>query len=304
MDAQATIQALVRLIDDPDELVFQQVRDELMKFGPDVVPVLEQSWEQDYYGLLFQDRIENLIHDIQFEAVKHQLNSWLQSPDKDLLQGAMVIAKYQYPGLDDTQVFAQIQSIRRDIWLELNDHQTAFEQVKIFNRIFFGMHGFRGDTHNYHTPAHSYINNVIERKKGNPLSLCVLYSIIAQSLDLPIYGVNLPNHFILAYMDDRHSSLHLQKEDNYGVLFYINAFAKGSIFDANEIKSFLQGIHLQPDRSHFEPCSNSAILKRMLTNLIYAFQQAGSAQKVSELQELRSLIPWVPSRFSLYFWLK
>ena len=108
MDAQATIQALVRLIDDPDELVFQQVRDELMKFGPDVVPVLEQSWEQDYYGLLFQDRIENLIHDIQFEAVKHQLNSWLQSPDKDLLQGAMVIAKYQYPGLDDTQVFAQI----------------------------------------------------------------------------------------------------------------------------------------------------------------------------------------------------
>lgn len=304
MDAQATIQALVRLIDDPDELVFQQVRDELMKFGPDVVPVLEQSWEQDYYGLLFQDRIENLIHDIQFEAVKHQLNSWLQSPDKDLLQGAMVIAKYQYPGLDDTQVFAQIQGIRRDIWLELNDHQTAFEQVKIFNRIFFGMHGFRGDTHNYHTPAHSYINNVIERKKGNPLSLCVLYSIIAQSLDLPIYGVNLPNHFILAYMDDRHSSLHLQKEDNYGVLFYINAFAKGSIFDANEIKSFLQGIHLQPDRSHFEPCSNSAILKRMLTNLIYAFQQAGSAQKVSELQELRSLIPWVPSRFSLYFWLK
>jgi regulator of sirC expression with transglutaminase-like and TPR domain len=291
MDAQATIQALVRLIDDPDELVFQQVRDELMKFGPDVVPVLEQSWEQDYYGLLFQDRIENLIHDIQFEAVKHQLNSWLQSPDKDLLQGAMVIAKYQYPGLDDTQVFAQIQGIRRDIWLELNDHQTAFEQVKIFNRIFFGMHGFRGDTHNYHTPAHSYINNVIERKKGNPLSLCVLYSIIAQSLDLPIYGVNLPNHFILAYMDDRHSSLHLQKEDNYGVLFYINAFAKGSIFDANEIKSFLQGIHLQPDRSHFEPCSNSAILKRMLTNLIYAFQQAGSAQKVSELQELRSLIP-------------
>ncbi|MFM8963974.1 MAG: HEAT repeat domain-containing protein [Sphingomonadales bacterium] len=86
MDTQATIKALVRLIDDPDELVFQQVRDELMKFGPDVVPVLEQSWEQDYYGLLFQDRIENLIHDIQFEAVKHQLNTWLQSPDKDLLK--------------------------------------------------------------------------------------------------------------------------------------------------------------------------------------------------------------------------
>ncbi|MFM7007374.1 MAG: transglutaminase-like domain-containing protein [Flavobacteriales bacterium] len=291
MDANATIKALVRLIDDPDELVYQQVRDELMKFGSDVLPVLEQSWEQDYYGLLFQDRIENLIHDIQFETVKNQLNAWLYSSDKDLLTGAIIIAKYQFPGLDEAQLNERIQAIRRDIWLELNDHQTAFEQVKIFNRIFFGMHRFRGDGQNYHTPNNSYINTVLETRKGNPLSLCIIYSVIAQSLDLPIYGVNLPNHFVLAYMDSKHSSFGLQQEDDYGVLFYINAFAKGSIFDSREIKAFLDGIHLQPDRSHFEPCSNSAILKRMLSNLIYAFQQVGSAQKVAELQELRSLIP-------------
>lgn len=291
MDAQTTIQALVRLIDDPDELVFQHVRNELMKFGSQVLPVLEQSWEQDYYGLLFQDRVENLIQDIQFETVKNQLRAWLQSPDKDLLTGAIIIARYQYPGMDEDLLHERIQSIRRDIWLELNDHQTAFEQVKIFNRIFFGMHRFRGDSQNYHTPAHSYINNVLESRKGNPLSLCVIYSVIAQSLDLPIYGVNLPNHFVLAYMDSKHSAFSLQQEDDYGVLFYINAFSKGSIFDANEIKEYIKGIHLQLERGHFEPCSNSAILKRMLSNLIYAFQQVGSVQKVAELQALRSLIP-------------
>jgi regulator of sirC expression with transglutaminase-like and TPR domain len=292
MKANATIQALVRLIDDPDELVYQQVRDELLKFGSEVLPVLEQSWEQDYYGLLFQDRIENLIHDIQFESVKAQLKMWLQAPDKDLLSGAIIIAKYQYPGLDAALLHERIQAIRRDIWLELNDHQTAFEQVKIFNRIFFGMHRFRGESQNYHTPANSYINTVLESRKGNPLSLCLIYSVIAQSLDLPIYGVNLPNHFVLAYMDSKHSAFGLkQEEDDYGVLFYINAFSKGSIFDAAEIKAFIQGIHLQPDRSFFEPCSNSAILKRMLSNLIHAFQQVGSAQKVAELQELRNMIP-------------
>lgn len=292
MEANATIQALVRLIDDPDELVYQQVRDELLKFGSEVLPVLEQSWEQDYYGLLFQDRIENLIHDIQFESVKAQLKTWLQAPDKDLLSGAIIIAKYQYPGLDAALLNERIQAIRRDIWLELNDHQTAFEQVKIFNRIFFGMHRFRGESQNYHTPANSYINTVLESRKGNPLSLCLIYSVIAQSLDLPIYGVNLPNHFVLAYMDSKHSAFGLkQEEDDYGVLFYINAFSKGSIFDAAEIKSFIQGIHLQPDRSFFEPCSNSAILKRMLSNLIHAFQQVGAVQKVAELQELRNMIP-------------
>jgi regulator of sirC expression with transglutaminase-like and TPR domain len=292
MNQQTTIQALVRLIDDPDELIFQQVRQELMNMGTEVIPHLESSWEQDYYGLLFQDRIENVIHDIQFEEVKSQLNAWLHSADKDLLKGAVIIAKYQYPGLDEQNVLNQIQMIRRDIWLELNDHQTAFEQVKIFNRIFFGMHRFKGASHQVPSPHHSLINVVLENKKGNPLSLCLLYSVIAQSLDLPIYGVNLPNHFILAYMDSKHSAMGMQQnEDDYGVLFYINAFAKGSIFDANEIKTFLKGIHLNPERSHFEPCSNSAILKRMLTNLIFAFQQAGAAQKVNELQELRALIP-------------
>ncbi len=291
MNNQSTIKALVRLIEDPDEQVYEQVRGELMKYGPDVVPVLEQSWEQDFFGLLFQNRIENIIHDIQFEAIKNQLKTWLDSSEKDLLQGALIIAKYQYPSLDEEAIFTQIQSIRRDIWLELNDHQTAFEQVKIFNRIFFGMHGFKGDSKNYHTPAHSFINQVLERKKGNPLSLCLIYSVIAQSLDIPIYGVNLPNHFILAYMDDKHSAIKFSSYDEYGVLFYINAYSKGSILDGNEIKSFIQGIHMQPERSHFEPCSNSAILKRMLANLIFAFQQAGSAQKVSELMELRGLIP-------------
>jgi regulator of sirC expression with transglutaminase-like and TPR domain len=215
----------------------------------------------------------------------------LQAPDKDLLSGAIIIAKYQYPGLDEAILHERIQAIRRDIWLELTDHQTAFEQVKIFNRIFFGIHRFRGESQHYHTPANSYINTVLESRKGNPLSLCLIYSVIAQSLDLPIYGVNLPNHFVLAYMDSKHSGFGLKQEDDYGVLFYINAFSKGSIFDATEIKAFIQGIHVQPDRSHFEPCSNSAIIKRMLSNLIYAFQQVGSAQKVAELQELRSLIP-------------
>jgi regulator of sirC expression with transglutaminase-like and TPR domain len=130
----------------------------------------------------------------------------------------------------------------------------------------------------------------LDSKKGNPLSLCLIYSIIAQSLDLPIYGVNLPNHFVLAYMDAKHSSFAINQQNEYGVLFYINAFSKGSIFDTNEIKEFLNGLSLAHNREYFEPCSNTAVIKRMLTNLIAAFQQVGNAEKVSELKTLRDLV--------------
>jgi regulator of sirC expression with transglutaminase-like and TPR domain len=266
------------------------VRDQLVKIGSEAIPYLENSWETEYYGLLFQNRIETIIHNIQFDAVKSKLEEWVQSTEKDLLKGAIIVAKYQYPGLDESKIHDSLQMIRRDIWLELNDHQTAYEQVKIFNRVFFGLHHFQGDNQNFHSSVNSYINTVLESKKGNPLSLCLIYSIIAQSLDLPIYGVNLPNHFVLAYMDAKYSSFTINQQNEFGVLFYINAFSKGSIFDTNEIKDFLNGLNLNHHREYFEPCSNTSVIKRMLTNLIASFQQVGNFEKVEELKTLRELV--------------
>jgi regulator of sirC expression with transglutaminase-like and TPR domain len=130
---------------------------------------------------------------------------------------------------------------------------------------------------------------VLETKKGNPLSLCLVYSIIAQSLDMPIYGVNLPNHFVLTYLDEDNINPIINTKNIHGGLFYINAFSKGGIFDENEIKEFLNGLNKPESREYFEPCSNSAILTRMLTNLIASFQQSGSANKVDELIQLRDL---------------
>jgi len=286
----SSIRALVKLIDDPDEGIYNHVRDELIKCGSKAIPYLEKSWEDEYYGLVFQNRIENIIHDIQFEDIKGSLRKWNDCSEKDLLEGAIIVARYQYPGLIESEIRDYIQSLRRDIWLELNDHLTAFEQVKVFNRIFFKEHKFYGDSKNYHSPVNSYINSVIETKKGNPLSVCLIYSIVAQSLDLPIYGVNLPNHFVLAYIDEKGSGVMINQENEYGVLFYINAFSNGVIFNTNEIRQFLKELKLEQRREFFEPCSNSAIIKRMLTNLISSFQRVGNSEKVDELKILRNII--------------
>jgi regulator of sirC expression with transglutaminase-like and TPR domain len=285
-----SIKALVKLIDDPDEDIFLHVRDELIKCGSQAIPYLEKSWEDEYYGLVFQSRIENIIHDIQFEDVKDALKKWNDCPEKDLLEGALIVARYQYPGIIDSEIRDYIQTLRRDIWLELNDHLTAYEQVKVFNKIFFKEHKFYGDSKNYHSPVNSYINTVTESKKGNPLSICLIYSIVAQSLDLPIYGVNLPNHFVLAYMDEKGSGALINEQNEFGVLFYINAFSNGVIFNTNEIKQFLNELKFEHRREFFEPCSNSAIIKRMLTNLISSFQKVGNQEKVEELKILRNII--------------
>jgi len=285
-----SLQALIALIEDPDEQIFAHVRDRLLEYGPDAIQYLETSWEEQDFGLLFQSRIEALIHEIQFEECKRQLTGWYASTSKDLLKGAIIIAKYQYPGLDEKAIFDFVERMRRDCWLELNPNMTAFESVGVINKIFFGQYGFKGNASNYNSPLNSYINTVIETKKGNPLSLSILYSVVAQQLELPIYGVNLSNHFILAYMDDNGISQFLSNSNEYGVLFYINTFSKGSLFQKDDIDQFLNSIQQTPEPGHFQPCSNSDILRRMLTNLISSFQQVGHAEKVNELIELRTLL--------------
>lgn len=284
-----SVQALIRLIEDPDDHVYAHVHDQLKSYGPEAIPYLENSWESSDFGLLFQNRIENLIHEIQFENVKHLLQEWIHSPEKDLLEGAVIVAKYQYPGLEEERIRYEVNQIRKDIWLELNPNQTAFEKIKAFNKIFYEHHGFQGNSKSFHSPLNSYINTVLETRRGNPLSLSLIYSIVAQSLKLPIYGVNLPNHFILAYMDEHRINAMTGNKNPYGVLFYINTFSKGSIFHERDIHQFLDQLKLPAARSYFEPCPNTLIIQRMLTNLISAFQQVGNADKVNELVELRSL---------------
>jgi regulator of sirC expression with transglutaminase-like and TPR domain len=285
-----SLHALIALMDDPDEQVYAHVRNRVLEIGPEAIQQLQTSWEESDLGLLFQSRIENLIHEIQFEACKTDLTTWYASSSKDLLKGALIVAKYQYPGLDEKSVMDSIERMRRDCWLEINPNMTAFEAVRIINKVIFEQYGFVGNSKNYNSSNNSYINTVIESRKGNPLSLSLIYSIIAQKLELPIYGVNLPNHFILAYMDNNGTNLFMSNGNEYGVLFYINTFSKGSIFQKEDIQQFLQSIQVTPDASHFQPCSNSDIIRRMLTNLIAAFQQVGSHEKVNELCELRSLL--------------
>jgi regulator of sirC expression with transglutaminase-like and TPR domain len=290
MEDNSKLKALISLVEDPDEEVFSHVRERILEFGTEVISLLENSWMERDLGDQFRDRIADIIRDIQLEDVKRRLVVWYDSPQKDLLEGSLIIAKYQYPNLEEDKVRTEIERIRRDCWLELNDYMTAFERVRILNKIIFGVHGFTGNKENYTSPLNSYINTVIETKKGNPLSLCIVYSIVASQLNLPIFGVNLPNHFILAYIDQNGTNNFLSNANEYGVLFYINAFSKGTIFQKEDITQFLTGINQKPQTWHYEPCSNSDIIRRMLTNLIASYQQSGDSQKVEDLSVLRSFL--------------
>jgi regulator of sirC expression with transglutaminase-like and TPR domain len=291
MSQQKEIKALIHLIDDPDEHIFNQIREKILSIGNEVIPLLEEAWENQNLGMLYQSRIEDIIHKIQFDAVYHNLYQWANSGSQDLLEGALIINRYQYPDLDEDDIKNKISVIRQDVWIELNNSLTAFEIIRVVNYILFDLHGFTGNKKNYHSPQNSYLSTVLESKKGNPLSLAILYCIIAQQLEIPVYGVNLPSHFVLAYKDNNNvlDFLETEQEDN-GVLFYVNPFSRGTIFNRTEIEQFLDQLKLEPKSNFFEPCSNVDIVKRILANLVYSYEKLGYPEKVNELKELKSAL--------------
>jgi len=286
--AQDEIKALISLLDDPDEMVFDQIRLKIESMGEEIIPVLEDAWEYQAYGILFQSRVENIIHNIQFDNVKADLGKWAATEEKDLLDGMLALAKYQYPEIDDDEIRALINKIEKDIWLEFHDGLTALEKLKVFNHIMFDVHGFEGNKKHYHSTDNSFINRVLESKKGNPISLAVLYLILAERLDLPVYGVNLPRHFILAWGDLMDFSL--GDSDEPKILFYINPFSGGSVFGKRDIDAFLKELKLKPNPIFFLPCSNYDIMVRSMNNLIHSYEQDGQGHKAEEIRELQRII--------------
>ena len=278
------VNSLIKLLDDPDREIYDHVHDKLLSYGNEAVEYLESAFEQAFDPIQ-QERIVDLVHEIQFKIVRNDLQLWFQGGAFDLLQGILIINRYQYPDLDEQKVINQIEAIKRDIWIQMMNEASPAEQIKLINHVFYSIYGFSGNTANHQDPQNSYINQVLETKKGNQISLAIIYSIIAQKLDIPVYGVNLPQHFILAYMDET-----LQSEFEGGILFYINAFNKGFIFGRRDVDMFLKQLNLKFDKQFYEPCSNTDIIKRVLRNLISAYEHLGSAEKVGELNELLGII--------------
>ncbi|MDN5203568.1 transglutaminase-like domain-containing protein [Fulvivirgaceae bacterium BMA10] len=266
------LKALISLLDDEDKEISTHIEEKIISLGDEVIPHLEAQWEQSFNPET-QKKIEELIHTLQFESLKQKLISWKASEEQDLLEGMCLVATYQYPDLELSQLKQDIEQIYYEIWPSLKPDIHPFDQVKIFNDIFFGKLKFGANNKNFHAPGNSMINVVLQTKRGNPITLCVIYLLVAQKLEMPVYGVNLPNLFILTYKS---------KE----IQFYINAFNRGLIFTKEDIDRYINELYLTPNDTYYEPCDNLDIIKRALRNLSNAFEKIGDHYKVEELKIL------------------
>ena len=271
------IKALVSLLDDDDKEVLQLVEQEIRQQREIIIPYLENEWEGAGFNPKVQRRIEELVHELQFEVLLLRLSDWHHGGAIDLLEGLWIIATYQYPDLSLESLRSDFEQFYYETWLEFKEDMHPIDQIRALNHVFFSKLKFGSNTKNFHAASNSMINIVLESRKGNPITMCWIYMIVAQRLNMPVYGVNLPNLFVLTYKKD-------------AVQFYINVFNKGLVFMRSDIDHYVAQLNIKSNDSFYQPCSNLEILRRVVRNLTLAFEKTGDNDKVKEIGWMATIL--------------
>ena len=202
MISENQIRALIRLLSDEDDRIVRTISGRLIDIGPTAVPLLQEAEiEQPEMA----DRIASVLEEIRGSKLEDELTSLASLTDDamNLEVGAFLIARYAYPALEVDRYHAQLDTMAGEVRARIGHRASGEEAVNALNRYLFIEQGFKGNTKNYYEVENSYINCVMDRRVGIPISLSVVYLLIGQRLALPLIGIGMPGHFLVKYESDR-----------------------------------------------------------------------------------------------------
>ena len=287
MQENKEISALFHLIDDPDEEVFNTVSERIVSLGRSIIPNLENLWETTPDEGV-QERIEMLIHKLHFRDLVNDLTEW-KNGRAELLQGAMLVARYRYPEMNATLTLQEMEKIRRNIWLELNSYLTPLEQVNVITGILYSYYKLKGNEVAYDIQEDFLINKVIEQKKGNAITNGILYLVICELLDIPVRAINIPKQFILGYFDVDYNFPNPERQKSEKINFYIDPL-NGQIYSHKDVENYFKRISVPPTPSYFKQLSNQRIIQHLLEEFSKCFSDDRNLYKKNDLIFLAKLL--------------
>jgi regulator of sirC expression with transglutaminase-like and TPR domain len=296
MEENKEISALFHLIDDPDEEVFNVVSTRIIDYGKGIIPNLENLWENTISEEV-QERIELLIHRLHYRDLTEELIQWNNNVHQDLLTGALLVARFQYPDLVTAQVYQDIEKLRRNIWLELNSYLTPLEQVNVLTSILYNYFNLRGVEIGYQHPEEFLINKQLETKRGNTIANGILYLILSELLDVPIRAINIPHQFVLGYFKPDYDFSRHGENPLYKTEFFIDPMS-GQVFTHKDVENYFKRINVPPAASYFKQLSNKRVIQFFLEEFSKCFTDEKNSYKQKELLALAELITITPENES------
>lgn len=195
----------------------------------------------------------------------------IHQPDEhiDLAKAALYIAQEEYSELEIEEYLNAIDSMAIELKQRLPLEKYPLKIIQCINQYLYDDLKFTGNTQNYYDPRNSFLNDVVERRVGIPITLALLYIEIARRIDFPMIGIGMPGHFLI-------------RPDFSEIEIFVDAFNNGEVMFAQDCQERLsqiyqQNVILQPE--FLAPVTKKQFLARMLTNLKYIYLKQQQLEK-------------------------
>lgn len=271
---------LIKLLDDEDEGIYSNIRERFLSYGDLSSNFLKDFAEDE--NVLLRKRVNEIISTINIDRLEKKFIEL--SSKKDILEEAVfLIAEFGYPGYYKQKYKDKLNFMAEDIrknLIKINPDMnslSAISKLNAINAYLFGEKGFAGNKDDFFDTDNSYINRVIDTGLGIPVTLSAVYIFIARRLNMPVFGINLPGHFIIKYMDETDE-------------FFIDPFNQGIIVSRPEATEFIKNLGMTDEEFEKIPYLNIAedkdIVLRMLRNLSDIYKKKKDEVKVGQIERL------------------
>jgi len=288
MQKEAEISALFKLIDDPDEEVFNTIADRLLNYGTPIIPDLEHLWENTLDEATLE-RIEIMIYKLRLQDLKEAFMEWKSKPDPSLFEGALLVTKFQFPELAIDSLRHQMEKIRRNIWLELNNYLTPLEQANVIRNILFSYYQIKGVEVNYEKPEEFLISAPLQSKKGNAIANTLLYAELCQQLEIQAQFINIPKQCIIAFYASDWDPEEIVANPQEFIQFYVEG-TTGNAFSQKDLDQYMIRSNIEPKNSYYKALSNVKIIKKHLLEFAKCFNSPTLQYKQKDLTDLANLL--------------
>ena len=288
MHTTAEIKALFKLIDDPDEEVFNTISSTLLNLGTPIIPNLEHLWENTLEETTLE-RIEMMIYKLRLQDLKEAFIEWKNKPAPSLFEGALLVTRYQHPELAIETLRHQMEKIRRNIWLELNNYLTPLEQANVLRNILYNYYQIKGVEMNYEKPDEFLISAPLQSKKGNAFSNTILYAELCHQLEIEAHFINIPKQCIVAFYAADWDENEIYPNPQEYIQFYVEG-TSGHAFSQKDLDQYFQRSNIEPKNLYYKRLSNTKIIKKLLIEFSKCFQSPILQYKQKDIIDLSELL--------------
>jgi regulator of sirC expression with transglutaminase-like and TPR domain len=281
MATTAEINALLHLIEDPDEEVFLSVSERFVGLGKETLTILE-DFKNSSPAHDVQEKTQTIIFKIKLDCLSSHLREWQETDEDSLIEPSLFIADYINIEAERETLLFELEKIRKSVWLELNNYLTPLEEINIINKIIFGYYKFKGKEITYANTSDFDLYTLLTAKTANSFPIATLYLIVGEMLGIAVRPVDIPKQNLLCYLE---KNILDPSESRDEILFYIDP-SGGHIYTQNDIETYLKKIDYFPHPMEIKPISNIQFLANWLQEISKSEKANGNNMNALEIAKI------------------